>query len=501
VTVEQLSSADLSRRTARKLTSALVISNVGGAVDVFYFLAFLLPVQGAIDPGRMRLLNGIVFVPCVIVGVAVGKHVGGRIGRPVIEWLESGGAPTPEARHAALRQPLWLMYLNGSLWVGAAVIFGVLNLFTSPRLACEIGLTIALGGFTTCTIAYLLSERIMRPVVSRAMDGATEPPPVLLGVKPRLLLAWGVGSGIPLVAIAMGLLDPSDGALGRGAILFLVFLGITVGFASITAAAGAVSDPVRSVAGALRAVGQGQLDATVPVYDASEVGRLQSGFNAMVEGLRERERLRDLFGRQVGDDVARLALERGAELGGELRDVAVLFVDVVGSTELAQSVDPQEVVRRLNAFFGVVIDVIRDHGGWVNKFEGDAALCIFGAPVDLPDAGTCALSAARELACRLQGLEVEAAIGVCAGPVVAGHVGAETRFEYTVIGDPVNAAARLTELAKSSDCCVLADAAVLSQSSGEAEHWVVGESVVLRGRSVPTTLARPRDLSRQPTGR
>jgi adenylate cyclase len=325
------------------------------------------------------------------------------------------------------------------------------------------------------------------------MEGATEPPPVLLGVKPRLLLAWGVGSGIPLVGIAMSLIGPAAGPrLGRGGLLFLVILGITVGFFSITAAAGAVSDPVRSVATALRDVGHGRLDASVPVYDASEVGRLQSGFNVMVEGLRERERLRDLYGRQVGDDVARLAVERGAELGGELRDVAVLFVDVVGSTTLATKVDPQEVVRRLNEFFGVVIDVVKEHGGWVNKFEGDAALCVFGAPVDLPDPATCALSAARTLADRLQPVAVEVAIGVCGGAVVAGNIGAESRFEYTVIGDPVNAAARLTELAKESSGCVLADAALLCPETEETTHWVPGEAVVLRGRSTPTTLARPR---------
>ncbi|MDT7570468.1 MAG: adenylate cyclase, partial [Actinomycetota bacterium] len=211
-----------------------------------------------------------------------------------------------------------------------------------------------------------------------------------------------------------------------------------------------------------------------------------------VEGLREREQLRDLFGRQVGDDVARLALERGTELGGEVRDVAVLFVDVVGSTTLAETLGPQEVVRRLNEFFGVVIEVVQEHGGWVNKFEGDAALCVFGAPVDVPDPGTCALSAARALAGRLTALAVDAAIGVCAGPVVAGHVGAVSRFEYTVIGDPVNAAARLTELAKASNGCVLADAAVVTEGSPEAEHWVLGEEVVLRGRTSPTRVARPR---------
>jgi adenylate cyclase len=485
--------AELSRRTSRRLTSALIIANVGGALDVFYFLTYLLPVQGGADPARSRLLNALVFVPLLGAGVLIGKHVGLRIGRPVITWLESEQPPTDAARRAALRQPLWLMYLNGSIWLTSAAVFGLLNLTTSPRAGGEIALTIVLGGFTTCTICYLLAERIMRPVVSRAMDGATEPPPVLLGVKPRLLLAWGVGSGIPLVAIGMSLLDPSDGdGLGRNGILFLVLLGLTVGFFSITAAAGAVSDPVRSVAGALREVGQGRLDASVPVYDASEVGRLQSGFNAMVEGLREREQIRDLFGRQVGDDVARLALEHGAVLGGEVRDVAVLFVDIVGSTELAEQLDPQEVVRRLNAFFAVVIDVVQEHGGWVNKFEGDAALCIFGAPVALPDPETSALAAARELACRLQPLAVDAAIGVAAGPVVAGHVGAERRFEYTVIGDPVNVAARLTELAKATDGCVLADAALLEPGSEEAQHWIIGEPVVLRGRSSATTPARPR---------
>jgi adenylate cyclase len=484
--------AELARRTSKRLTPAICLANIAGAVDVFFFLTFLLPVAGQADPEHSRLINAAVFVPFMVLAIVIGRHVGLRVARPVTAWLEAERLPTDEERHAVLHQPLRLMYVNGTIWMTAALVFGLLNLGTGTRVACEIALTIVLGGFTTVTIAYLLTERLMRPIVSRAMEGASEPPPVLLGVKPRLLLAWGVGSGIPLVGIAMSLLDPNGEGLGRNGLLFLVAVGVASGFYSITAAAGAVSDPVRSVAMALRKVGGGDLDVAVPVYDASEVGRLQSGFNAMVEGLRERARLRDLFGRQVGDDVARLALENGAELGGEIRDVAVLFVDVVGSTTLAVTVDPQEVVRRLNEFFGVVIEVVQEHGGWVNKFEGDAALCVFGAPVEQPDPGTCALSAARALACRMQGLAVDVAIGVAGGPVVAGHVGAESRFEYTVIGDPVNRAARLTELAKGSPGCVLADAALLRTASPEAEHWTVGEDVVLRGRALPTTLARPR---------
>jgi adenylate cyclase len=485
-----VTNAELSALTSRRLTRGIILANVAGACDVYVFLAFLLPVSGEDDPAAWRLINFAVFVAFLAVAIVLGRSIGNRIGDDVVSWLTSGDPPDDAVRRVVLRQPLRQMYLNASIWATAAVVFGLLNLASSLRTACDIAMTIVLGGFTTCAIAYLLSERILRPVVSRAMVGSPAPPPVLLGVKPRLLVAWGMGSGIPLIGIAAGLTGPQP--LSRAGILFLVALGLAVGFGSIAAAAGAVSDPVRSVAAALRDVGDGRLDAKVPVYDASEVGRLQSGFNAMVEGLRERERLRDLFGRHVGDDVARLALEHGAELGGEVRDVAVLFVDVVGSTALAEQVGAQEVVRRLNEFFGVVIEVTQEHGGWVNKFEGDGALCVFGAPVDQPDPGTCALSAARSLSARLSQLAVDAAIGVSAGSVVAGHVGAASRFEYTVIGDAVNCAARLTELAKTSPGGVLADACVLNPESDEAQHWVIGESVLLRGRAQPTTLARPR---------
>ena len=145
----------------------------------------------------------------------------------------------------------------------------------------------------------------------------------------------------------------------------------------------------------------------------------------MGDGLREREELRDLFGRHVGEDVARAAQERGIELGGEELEVAVLFVDLVGSTSMAAERPPQEVVAMLNEFFGVVVEVVEDHGGWINKFEGDAALAVFGAPLPLDDAAGCALAAGRTLAERIgAGLEgLEAGIGVSAGRAVAGNVG------------------------------------------------------------------------------
>jgi adenylate cyclase len=218
----------------------------------------------------------------------------------------------------------------------------------------------------------------------------------------------------------------------------------------------------------------------------------------MVRELSERQRMRDLFGRYVGEDVARRALERGTELGGQERDVAVLFVDLVGSTQLAATRPPGEVVSLLNEFFRVVVDSVQNHGGFVNKFQGDAALCIFGAPIEHPDASGAALTASRELHDELVAVlgQIEFGIGVSAGRAIAGHIGAQARFEYTVIGDPVNEAARLTELAKLEEGHVLASAIAVSGAlDAEALCWQVGEIVELRGRTAPTQLARPLNLA------
>jgi adenylate cyclase len=244
-------------------------------------------------------------------------------------------------------------------------------------------------------------------------------------------------------------------------------------------------------------VEEGGYDARVPVDDSSEVGLLEAGFNSMAAGLEERERIRDLFGRHVGREVAQAALERDGdvELGGELREVAVVFVDVLDSTGLAIRRPPDEVVALLNSFFALVVEVVEQHCGWVNKFEGDAALCVFGAPTASPDAAGDALCAARVLNERLLAElgGADAGIGVSAGPAVAGNVGAQERFEYTVIGDPVNEAARLCELAKRGPERLLASQAVLRRAQpDEVARWEVRDSVVLRGRGEQTVVAVPR---------
>jgi adenylate cyclase len=152
-------------------------------------------------------------------------------------------------------------------------------------------------------------------------------------------------------------------------------------------------------------------------------------------------------------------------------------------------------VELLNAFFCIVVDVVRDHGGFVNKFEGDAALCVFGAPLEREDPAGDALAAARELRAKLadEMPGVDAGIGVSCGDAVAGNIGAAERFEYTVIGDPVNEAARLTELAKHHPGRILASGSALeSARDAEGSQWTVDGEEILRGRGQATELAVPR---------
>jgi adenylate cyclase len=491
----------LWRTNVRRLSRAAAVSNGVGGLHVFLLLAFLLPFAPS-GAERQIPMNAAVGAVYLVVSLTLGGLWGVRANEPVRRWLLAGRPPTQEERRVALGQPTRFAFISFVFWTIAAVLFTLLNVPTSGWAALVVGGTILLGGEMTCAIGYLMAERITRPVTALALAGGSPPARCGPGVAGRLWMAWSLGTGVPLlgvfvVALASVFHDGEDPALLAGAILFLAGIGMSVGMLAITMAARSVAEPLAAVRGAIARVEEGVLDVSVPVDDGSEVGLLEAGFNRMAAGLRERERLRDLFGRHVGRDVARAALETDGEveLGGEVREVAALFVDVIGSTELALRHPPGEVVALLNAFFCVVVETVEEHGGWVNKFEGDAALCVFGAPVSRADAAGDALRAARRLrervASELEGMD--AAIGVSAGPAVAGNVGASERFEYTVIGDPVNEAARLCKAAKRREGRLLASDAVLARAGAdEAARWDLREQIVLRGRDRATGVAEPR---------
>jgi adenylate cyclase len=478
------------------------LANGAGSLIVLASIGFLIPILAdEDDAARLALLN----VPFMTVYfVAAGLTISRMSDRRIDEafgWLAEGRAPDEREHRLTLGFSAYSVKLDVLGWLGGGLLLFCLNgVAHSPEFAAAMAVTVWLGGETTCAITYLLMERALRPVVAGALAARPPSRAVTPGVRARLLFAWSLGTGVPVLGLILvgivGLMRPDVDTQDMAAAgLFLGVVALTAGLLATIITARAIADPLNAVRSALERVEDGDLDARVTIDDGSEVGMLQAGFNRMADGLSERERLRDLFGRQVGEDVARAALSDPPRLGGEEREVGVLYVDLVGSTSMALAMPPTEVVRVLNLFFRVVVETVETRRGLVNKFEGDAALCVFGAPVASPDPAGEVLATARELSRRLRTEvpQVDFGIGVSAGPAVAGNVGAEQRFEYTVIGDPVNEAARLSRLAREHSDRVLSSEGALRRVTGEeTDAWRLGEPTFLPGRPERTVVALPR---------
>ncbi|WP_030484659.1 adenylate/guanylate cyclase domain-containing protein [Nocardioides aequoreus] len=491
---EEQGSRRLRVRVQLLLTVLLVATNVIGAGVVFVLSALVIPGPSANSGTVLSLAIGVpVYVAAAL---AVGVVWGTAGALRALRWAYRDEVPTREQRIGALGVPWFLTKVQATLWATATVLFTGLAVVVQPERALSTGLTVGIASVVVTAIAYLFTEFALRPIAARALAGEEPVRTGRLGVRRRMVLFWGLGTGAPVVGLivvsllALSGLEDDLGAT-RLAVIMLVLGSVVLAFGLLVTwlNARAVVAPILAVRDAMQRVERGELDQAVTVYDGTELGQLQVGFNQMVSGLREREHLRDMFGRHVGKEVAAAAARGDVELGGETRVVSVLFVDIVGSTTLASEREPAEVVELLNRFFSVVVAEVAAREGLVNKFIGDAALAVFGAPVEMPDHAARALATARAMAARLaeEVPELDAGIGVATGEAVAGNVGEESRFEYTVIGDAVNAAARLTELAKDVEGRVLvATATVDDAGKDEARHWTAYDAVTLRGRATET---------------
>jgi len=217
--------------------------------------------------------------------------------------------------------------------------------------------------------------------------------------------------------------------------------------------------PIQALMLAANRVREGDYDeGEIKITSADEFGDLMRNFNLMVAGVRERERERDIFGRVVSPEVREKLLMGDVKLGGENRQVSVLFSDIRGFSTMSEKMEPDEVVEFLNEYLTEMTAAVQEWGGHVNNFIGDAIVVIFGAPDSQDDMEFNAVSAALAMRKKLElinlkreqrgDLIVKCGIGISTGDVVAGQVGSLERFLYTVIGDAVNVAARLETLTK-----------------------------------------------------
>jgi adenylate cyclase len=476
----------------------VLAANGIGAMTAFVYLTFVSPPRPEPDGSEWEQLA---LAP---IYVALAAFVGNRISQPrrraVAEWLAARRPPSPDERAVVLQLPRQAAVLSAVGWLLASVLFGIVTATHHPAVyVAGVVLGIQLAGLTTAAATYLLAERRLRPVLALAFAGDLSSRPAdeaMLGTRPRLLVSWALGSGVALVAIAVAFLGRGDdrGEDLVGPVLFLVVAGLVAGGALMAAAARSISEPVERLRAAVERVEDGSLQEEVVVDDAGEIGFLQAGFNRMVAGLRERERIRETFGAYVDREVAEHILREGTALEGEEVEVTLVFVDVRDFTGFAERASARDVVATINRLFERIVPIVHAHKGHVDKFVGDGLLAVFGAPRRCEDHADQALAAALEIErAVLDEFDGKLGIGVGldSGPVVAGNVGGAGRLDFSVIGDAVNVAARVEAATRQTGDTVLLTGRTRELLQHPSVPLTERPGIALKGKTRPVVVYAP----------
>ncbi|MFC9918707.1 adenylate/guanylate cyclase domain-containing protein [Agromyces binzhouensis] len=473
------SSGEISRRVALLFTGASVV----GALIVFLYFALIDPMPVDDDAVRSLQTEGIVtfaVVGLVILGGALAMVI--WLGRPIRKWLGliEAGTPASEMPPKVARLVLTWPLIGASLVAVSSLLVAVFFAILYDDPGNFVG--IAIGGAVATTIVYFGTDLIWRQQVPTFFpDGDLSSIPAFrLLVRRRLLLAFILIGGLTPTLLVVLSQVRTRAVLEAGnpqAILdnlivvqlFILVVGLAAGLITAVLVARAIVGPLEALETAMGRVEDNELDTTVAVTTNDELGYLGERFNFMTDGLRQGERLRELFGLYVSAEVAQAAVETGTGLGGTLVDCSVVFSDIRDFTTLSERMPPARLVDVINRYMTAMVSVVVDHGGVVTRFGGDSIMAVFGTPLnpmgDHADrAVRTALGMRRALAAfnrdaTVDGLpNLEAGIGIASGPVIAGNIGGRERIEYTVMGDAVNLAARLEDRTKDAGAPILMSA-------------------------------------------
>ena len=433
--------------------------------------------------------------------------------RPIKEWL-AGSRDAERAQRAwraAIGLPLSLIRRDVSVpivvtivpaCIWAVIVLDISWLAFFPLFA---GSMVALG--YSAILHYLILESGMRPVLLDISE--SEVAPRVSGGIPAIPLRVRLMAALPLINLITGLVvaaltSPGGGGEALGVdVLIAVAVATTISLELTVLFAKSIIRPIGDLQRATEAVAEGRYDVSVPVTTGDELGELAASFNQMVEGLVERERLREVFGTYVDREIAEYILSEGFVEEGEELEVSVLVCDVRDFTSFAASSSAKEVVSRLNELFEVVVPIVGRHGGHVDKFLGDGLLGVFGAPEPFPDHADRAALAACEMASKVNSLDdlgLKIGVGVNTGLVVAGSIGGGGRLNFSVIGDAVNVAARVEAATREVGEDVLITARTAERLTSAILVETCGRRT-LKGIDEPVALFAPRaEAAAQPPG-
>ncbi|AFM28109.1 adenylate/guanylate cyclase domain-containing protein [Desulfomonile tiedjei] len=503
-----------------------LIFNILGALITFFYFAF---VQAGLQSARNIPETEAKFIYFVLRASAifvVVNALGIYTFRPMIKRLRRKSYTlSVETVGNLLSLPAYMAGFSLVGWAAAAIVFGVVPIFLNEfsggpwhrATHSLLGITLVGGPFTVISV-YLVLERIMPALVQRffPLDMFVGVPrsfriSVLLKMIAVLLLIGlvpvSVVSFLTLQQIHLvqnGSIDFED-FLARMpfTIGFLLFFAVASGTALSILIAHTVSLPLRQAGTTMERIREGDLNVTIPVLSNDEIGLMLAGLNRMVEGLRERDTIRETFGMYLSPDVVTRLLRspESVNLGGQLKEITILVADLRGFTACTANLKPELVLKLVNMYLEKMVEIILKHGGIIDEFTGDGILAFFGAPKYLPDSQMAALRCAvemqeqmpefnREISEALPEIgsrELTMGIAVNSGELVVGNIGSEKRKKYGAVGVPINIAFRVEKLTPGNQILITEP---VYEKVREIVQTETIENVCLKGIDTAVTLYR-----------
>jgi adenylate cyclase len=339
------------------------------------------------------------------------------------------------------------VYFALEWWLGKRILdsFPLQSLLVAPRshtisvLRKMVVVLIVMGTVPVSTVSYLTLSQICEIQMNRQQ----------------------IGSFISQMPLVIG---------------FFLMVAVVAAVCLSVLLAKSVSQPLRQTVEAMGRVRQGDLDVHVPVLSNDDIGAMGEGFNRMVEGLRERDFIRETFGSYLSPDVVANILQspEGVNLGGELREVTILVSDLRGFTSLTAALGPEIVLRILNRYLESMVDIIMSGGGTIDEFTGDGILAFFGAPRHMKDSQERAVRCAMEMQRHMPDINqklrgtcpsqpgsdpclLRMGIAINSGTLIVGNIGSEKRKKYGAVGTAINVAFRMEKRAEAGEILITAD--------------------------------------------
>jgi class 3 adenylate cyclase len=493
---------------------AIAIGSTAAAVGAYYITL-------SVDlPGPVLAFFLLTLVLGVGLSIGATYVLHRRLTRNLRVWLsQPEDAVDLGAWHEALNYPVLFSVAVGMAAVAVSLVVAGATALWAGSLS--LGLHIAVGGLLAslldATFAWLYTDFRMAEVL-RAM-AARNP---LLPVSGRGIVSLGLAVKMAIVIVGVSVVGAvvagtlayrgAEQAVASGDIsglalelLVVTVAGLAVSLSGCLLVARHITGPVEELTTMLAELVPERYGMRALPRKSDEAGQLMVAVNQMLDGLEEREFIKNALSRYVTHDLTDTVLAGGLNLGGELLEVTVVMTDIRDFTPLTESLPPRKLVRLLNRYFTTMVEECTAQGGMIDKFIGDAIMVVFGAPVPRPAADSAlraakaALGMRRRLVTLNESLAAEGlptlrtGIGIHSGEAIAGNIGSPQRLAYTVIGDSVNVCARIE-----STCKLLDQPILISEVTRDllGDRAVVSETydIQLRGKSQSTRIVALLDL-------